>query len=74
MPPRHLGGIGASPEAKYDGVIEAQKALGISHETIKKYCKTAKVYDDSPEGLAFPTGRGAARPPRDLFLVIIILI
>lgn len=32
--------------AKYDGVIEAQKALGISHETIKKYCKTAEVYDD----------------------------
>lgn len=31
--------------AKYDGVIEAQKALNISHETIKNYCKTGKVYN-----------------------------
>lgn len=38
-----------SPEyilvAKYDGVMDAEKALHISHETIKMYCKTGKVYD-----------------------------
>ena len=32
--------------AKYDGVLEAQKALNISHDTIKNYCKTGKVYNN----------------------------
>jgi group I intron endonuclease len=32
--------------AKYNGVIETKKALNISHDTIKNYCKTGKVYDN----------------------------
>ena len=31
---------------KYDGVTEAQKALNISHSTIKKYAKLGAVYGD----------------------------
>nr|YP_010743673.1 hypothetical protein QAZ32_mgp20 [Diaporthe sojae]WET30419.1 hypothetical protein [Diaporthe sojae] len=30
--------------AKYDGVMEAQKALGISHSTIKNYAKVNGIY------------------------------
>nr|YP_009059698.1 GIY-YIG endonuclease [Parasitella parasitica]AIO05748.1 GIY-YIG endonuclease [Parasitella parasitica] len=32
--------------AKYDGVIDAEKALKISHETIKKYCKSGEIYNN----------------------------
>lgn len=31
---------------KYDGVTEAQKALNISHSTIKKYAKVGGIYND----------------------------
>jgi hypothetical protein len=31
---------------KYDGVTEAQRALNISHLTIKKYAKLASGYKD----------------------------
>lgn len=41
---------------------------------LKSVVKQLKYMMTAPGGLAFPTGRGAARPPRDLFLVIIILI
>jgi hypothetical protein len=30
--------------AKYDGVMEAQRALGISHSTIKNYAKVNGIY------------------------------
>lgn len=30
---------------KYDGVMEAQRALGINHSTIKKYAKLGGTYD-----------------------------
>ena len=30
--------------AKYDGVVEAQRALGISHSTIKNYAKVNGIY------------------------------
>lgn len=32
--------------AKYDGVMEAQRALGISHSTIKNYAKVNGIYKD----------------------------
>jgi len=31
---------------KYDGVMEAQEDLHISHETIKKYAKLNQIYND----------------------------
>nr|YP_009663675.1 hypothetical protein [Dactylella tenuis]QCW06813.1 hypothetical protein [Dactylella tenuis] len=31
---------------KYDGVMEAQKALNINHSTIKKYAKVGGIYKD----------------------------
>ena len=31
---------------KFDGIVEAKKALNISHETIKLYLDTGKVFND----------------------------
>lgn len=31
---------------KFNGVIDAEKFLHISHETIKKYCESGEIYNN----------------------------